>query len=194
MEQKDNTPQLAEVLTLLTDRLTSGNNNRSSEKNSSLKLPSITLPRCRFDASNQTSARQWYLWKHSLFTCVAQHKLDTKVLLVHYATDSRLLPTSMQEAFQNSDTLEEALETIGSRFPPLHRLHAELIKEILSFPPLEASTEKAKILRCSKLLATLEDFLRFFKGEPSLDLSRDKILFINEKYNLFYLHLLAQWV
>ena len=178
MEQKDNTPQLAEVLTLLTDRLTSGSNNRSSEKNSSLKLPSITLPRCRFDSSNQTSARQWYLWKHSLFTCVAQHKLDTKVLLVHYATDSRLLPTSMQEAFQNSDTLEEALETIGSRFPPLHSLHAELIKEILSFPPLEASTEKAKILRCSKLLATLEDFLRFFKGEPSLDLSRDKILFI----------------
>jgi len=84
----------------------------------------------------------------------------------------------MQEVFQSSDTLEQALETIGSRFPPLNSLHAELVKELLSYPPLEASTEKAKILRCSKLLTSLEDFLRFFRGEASLDLSRDKILFI----------------
>ena len=177
--EQDSTPQLAELLTLLTDRLmTSSNNSRSSEKHSSLKLPSLTLPRCKFDSSNQTSARQWYQFKHALFNCVAQHKLDTKVLLLHYATDSRLLPTTMQEAFQSSETLEQALKTIGSRFPPLNSLHAELVKEILSFPPLEASSEKAKILRCSKILTTIEDFLRFFKGEPSLDLSRDKILFI----------------
>ena len=177
--EQGNTPQLAEVLTLLTDRLTtSSGGNKSSERHSSLKLPSVSLPRCKFDSQNQTSARQWYTFKHALYNCVAQHKLDTKILLLHYATDNRLLPATMQEAFQNSETLEEALKTIGSRFPPLNSLHAELVKEMLSFPPLEATSEKAKILRCSKILTTVEDFLRFFQGEPSLDISRDKILFI----------------
>ena len=171
-------PQLAEVLTLLTDRLTSNNSGRGSERHSSLKLPTVAFPRCKYDSSNQTSARQWYQFKCALHNCVAQHKLDTKILLLHYATDARLLPVSMQEVFQASETLEQALETIGSRFPPLNSLHAELVKEILSYPPLEASSEKAKILRCSKLLTTLDEFLRFFKGEASLDLSRDKILFI----------------
>ena len=171
------TPQLAEVLTLLTDRLTSPNN-QNTGRSSGLKLPTVSLPRCKYDSSHQTTARQWYAFKHALFNCVSQHQLDTRVLLMHYASDSRLLPSTMQEAFQNSESLEKALEMIDSRFPPLNSLHAELVKEILSYPPLEAVTEKAKILRCSKLLSSLEDFLRFFKGEASLDLSRDKLLFI----------------
>ena len=67
---------------------------------------------------------------------------------------------------------------INSRYPPIASLHSELIKELLSFPPLESTSEKAKILRIGKLLNSLEEFLRFFKGEASLDISRDKVLVI----------------
>ena len=75
---QDNAPQLAEVLTLLTNRLTaSSEKEKSSEKHTSLKLPSVNLPKCKYDSSNQTTARQWYTFKYALYNCVAQHKLDT---------------------------------------------------------------------------------------------------------------------
>ena len=169
--------QLAQVLTLLTDRLTKPANN-GQEKQPNLKLPTVTLPKCKRDSSDQTSARQWYTFKYSLFTTMAQHKMDAKILLLHYSTDPRLLPSSMAETFQTCDTLADALEAIDSRYPPVSSLHSELVKELLSYPPLEATSEKGKILRISKVLTSLEDFLRFFKGEPSLDLNREKVLVI----------------
>ena len=169
--------QLGQVLTLLTDRLTKYGG-RGAEKPSTLKLPSVSLPKIKRDSNDQCSVRAWYSFKHSLYTCVDQHHLDTNVILLHYATDSRLLPSSMQEVFQTSESLQEAISLINSRFPPIASLHSELIRELLSFPPLESTTEKAKILRIGKLLNSLEEFLRFFKGEASLDISRDKVLVI----------------
>ena len=169
--------QLAQVLTLLTDKLMKAPN-ASQEKASTLKLPTITLPKCKKDGSDITSARQWYTFKYNLFTAMATHKLDPKILLMHYSTDTRLLSNSIQDTFQTSDTLQGALEAVDSRYPPVSSLHSELQKELLSFPPMDTNSEKAKILRISKVLTSLEDFLKFFKNEATLDISREKILVI----------------
>ena len=169
--------QLAQVLTLLTEKLMK-TPTTNAEKASTLKLPTITLPRCKRDGSEITSARQWYTFKYNLYTAMATHNLDEKVLLMHYSTDTRLLSSSIQDTFQTSDTLQGALDAVDSRYPPVSSLHAELQKELLAFPPMDTNSEKAKIVRLSKVLTSLEDFLKFFKNEATLDISREKILVI----------------
>ena len=161
--------QIADVLTLLTDRLTRApvQQNPPPQQAQGLKLPALQLPAIKTNSSGDVPVREFFSWKHSLSTIIKNHKLSPEALLVYYASSPKLVPESFIRVFQNSTSLAEAIASLDMMFAPLSTIKADLVKEMCDMPPMENSTDGAKIHRIGRLLSCLEDYIRFFGGNPT---------------------------
>ena len=91
------------------------------------------------------------------------------MILNFYANTEKLIPTSWQEMFRNSQTLDEAIASIDSTYAPIECLVGEFQAELFSFQQLENPTEQQKILRISRILKSLELYIKFFGGQVDKD-------------------------
>ena len=121
------------------------------------------------------------MFKKNLTTTIMTHKLDPQMLLNFYANNDKLVPSSWQEMFRNSKTLEEAIESLDSTYPPIEALQGEFISELFSFGQLDNPTEQQKIARISRLIDTLELYIKFFGGQTDKDLRRDQALVVLDR-------------
>ena len=144
--------EMAMMLMKINNRLDSTSTSAPPPPRSNLKLQALQLPSVKRTASGEVSPREYHLWKYAVAHTISQNGISEQDILIHYSNNSKLLPEEWQIVFMQSTSLQDAIVTLDTFYPPVSDLSQELIMEMTKKGPVQNNSESTKLARVTSLL------------------------------------------
>ena len=106
---------------------------------------------------------------------ISQNGISEQDILIHYSNNSKLLPEEWTIVFMQSTSLQSAIVTLDTFYPPVTDLSQELINEMTRKGQVQNNSEKTKLARVTSLLRTLDTWMRLFHDSVE-DMTRSEAL------------------
>ena len=163
------------MLMNINNRLGSTSTSAPPTPRSNLKLQALQLPSVKRTASGEVSPREYHLWKYAVSHTISQNGISEQDILIHYSNNSKLLPEEWQIVFMQSTSLQSAIVTLDTFYPPVSDLSQELIMEMTKKGPVQNNSESTKLARVTSLVRTLDTWIRLFHDSVG-DMTRSEAL------------------
>ena len=167
--------EMAIMLAKINNRLESTSTSAPPPPRSNLKLQALQLPSVKRTASGEVTPREYHLWKYAVAHTISQNGISEQDILIHYSNNSKLLPEEWQIVFMQSTSLQSAIVTLDTFYPPVSDLSQELIMEMTKKGPVQNNSESTKLARVTSLLRTLDTWIRLFHDSVE-DMTRSEAL------------------